>query len=119
MEIGEISGDETVVNDEQGFSVGYSGIQLNSPVERRFIFSVWSKPQCDHTIYSYYYFASEIGKWNLMVSGIRPKQKENYFQGYILLLKILETTEMIFFKAEYGNQWICTPSGTWIELTKC
>jgi hypothetical protein len=25
-----------------GFSGGYSGIQLNSPVERRFIFSVWS-----------------------------------------------------------------------------
>ncbi|MEO9021748.1 MAG: DUF3472 domain-containing protein [Ginsengibacter sp.] len=159
-----------------GFSDGYSGIQLNSPVERRFIFSVWSnystndpkeipadyaitlikkgkdvftgefgnegsgghshlvypwkqgvtnkiligaKPQGDHTIYSCYYFAPENGKWNLMAIWDKTKTGGKYFSGLYSFVENFGSNGNDFFKAEYGNQWVCTPSGTWIELTKC
>jgi hypothetical protein len=159
-----------------GFSGGYSGIQLNSPVERRFIFSVWSnystndpkeipadyaitlikkgkdvftgefgnegsgghshlvypwkqgvtykiligaKPQGDHTIYSCYYFAPEDGKWNLMAIWDKTKTNGKLFSGLYSFVENFGSNGNDFFKAEYGNQWVCTSSGTWIELTKC
>lgn len=152
-----------------GFSGGYSGIQLNSPVERRFIFSVWSnyntnnpkeipadyaitlikkeknvftgefgnegsgghshlvfpwkqgitykiligaKPKGDHTIYSCYYFAPENGKWNLMAIWDKTKTEGKYFSGLYSFVENFGSNGDDFFKAEYGNQWVCTPSGT-------
>ena len=159
-----------------GFSGGYSGIQLNSPTERRFIFSVWSnfntndpkeipsdyaitlikkgkdvftgefgnegsgghshlvytweqgvtykiligaKPQGDHTIYSCYYFAPENGKWNLMAIWDKTKTDGKNFSGLYSFVENFGSNGNDFFKVEYGNQWVCTPSGTWIELSKC
>ena len=159
-----------------GFSGGYSGIQLNSPTERRFIFSVWSnystndpkeiqadyaitlikkgtdvftgefgnegsgghshlvfpwkqgvtykiligaKPKGDHTIYSCYYFAPENGKWNLMAIWDKTKTDGKLFSGLYSFVENFGDNGNDFFKADYGNQWICTPSGTWIEMTKC
>lgn len=159
-----------------GFSGGYSGIQLNSDTERRFIFSVWSnyntndpkeipkdyavtlikkgknvyaddfgnegsgghshlvfpwkqgvtykiligaKPVGDHTIYSCYYFAPENKKWNLMAVWDKTKTGGKLFSGLYSFVENFGSNGNDFFKAEYGNQWICTPSGTWIELTKC
>lgn len=159
-----------------GFSDGYSGIQLNSATERRFIFSVWSnyktnnpneipkdyavtlikkgegvvaddfgnegsgghshlvfpwkqgetykiligaKPAGDHTIYSCYYFAPENGKWELMAVWDKTKTGGKLFSGLYSFVENFGGNGNDFFKAEYGNQWICTPSGTWIELTKC
>jgi hypothetical protein len=159
-----------------GFSGGYSGIQLNSPTERRFIFSVWSnystnnpkeipadyainlvkkggkvftgefgnegsgghshlvfpwkngvtykmligaKPAGDRTIYSCYYFAPENGKWNLMAVWDKTKTGGKLFSGLYSFVENFGSNGNDFFKAEYGNQWVCTPSGTWIELTKC
>ncbi|MEO8820345.1 MAG: DUF3472 domain-containing protein [Ginsengibacter sp.] len=159
-----------------GFSGGYSGIQLNSPTERRFIFSVWSnystndpkeipadyaitlikkgkdvftgefgnegsgghshlvfpwkqgvtykiligaKPKGDHTIYSCYYFAPENGKWKLMAIWDKTKTDGKLFSGLYSFVENFGPNGNDFFKADYGNQWVCTPSGTWIELTKC
>jgi hypothetical protein len=159
-----------------GFSGGYSGIQLNSPTERRFIFSVWSnystnnpkeipadyainlikkggkvftgefgnegsgghshlvfpwkngvtykiligaKPAGDHTIYSCYYFAPENGKWNLMAIWDKTKTDGKLFSGLYSFVENFGSNGDDFFKAEYGNQWVCTTSGTWIEMTKC
>lgn len=159
-----------------GFSGGYSGIQLNTVTERRFIFSVWSnyntdnpneipadyavtllskgkdvftgefgnegsgghshlvfpwkqgttykiligaKPKGDHTIYSCYYFAPENGKWELMAIWDKTKTDGKLFSGLYSFVENFGSNGNDFFKAEYGNQWVCTPSGTWIELTKC
>jgi hypothetical protein len=159
-----------------GFSGGYSGIQLNSANERRFIFSVWSnystndpkeipadyaitlikkgkdvftgefgnegsgghshivfpwkngatykiligaKPAGDHTIYSCYYWTPESGKWNLMAIWDKTKTGGKLFSGLYSFVENFGSNGNDFFKADYGNQWVCTPSGTWIELTKC
>lgn len=159
-----------------GFSGGYSGIQLNSATERRFIFSVWSnystndpkeipadyaitlikkgkdvftgefgnegsgghshivfpwkngatykiligaKPAGDHTIYSCYYWTPESGKWKLMAIWDKTKTGGKLFSGLYSFVENFGSNGNDFFKADYGNQWVCTPSGTWIELTKC
>lgn len=159
-----------------GFSGGYSGIQLNSKTERRFIFSVWSnystddpkeipadyavtllkkgknvftgefgnegsgghshlvypwkqgvtykiligaKSAGDNTIYSCYYFAPEVGKWSLMAVWDKTKTGGKLFSGLYSFVENFGSNGSDFFKADYGNQWVCTTSGTWIELTKC
>ena len=159
-----------------GFSGGYLGIQVNSPVERRIIFSVWSnyntndpkqipseyavklikkgpevnsgdfgnegsgghshlvfmwKPDVtykfllgaksagDHTIYTAYYFAPENGSWKLIAQWDKTKTGGKLFSGLYSFVENFGPNGNDYFKARYGNQWICTPSGTWIELTKC
>src|SRR6185312_7344339 len=150
-----------------GFSGGYSGIQLNSETERRFNFSVLSnyntndpkeipkdyaitlvkkgknvyaddfgnegsgghshlvfpwkngatykiligaKPAGDHTIYSCYYFAPENGKWNLVAVWDKTKTGGKLFSGLYSFVENFGSNGNDFFKAAYGNQWVCTPS---------
>ena len=159
-----------------GFSGGYLGIQVNSPTERRIIFSVWSnyntddpkqipseyavklvkkgaevnsgdfgnegsgghshlvfmwkpgvvykfllgaKPSGDHTIYTAYYFAPENGAWKLIAQWDKTKTGGKLFSGLYSFVENFGPNGNDYFKARYGNQWICTPSGTWIEMTKC
>lgn len=159
-----------------GFSGGYMGIQLNSPTERRIIFSIWSnyntndpkeipadyaitlikkgkdvftgefgnegsgghshlvfpwkqgvtykmlvgaKPAGDHTIYTAYYYAPQNGKWNLIAQWDKTKTGGKLLSGLYSFVENFGPNGNDFFKADYGNQWVCTPSGTWIEMTKC
>jgi len=159
-----------------GWHRGYFGMQVNSPTERRIIFSVWdsgneavdrnkvgeedrvrllakgegvyagdfgnegtgghshlkymwktgqkqrfivtAKPtDATHTIYSGYYFHPDKKQWVLISSWKAPKEggylrrlysfSENFGGGNGHLLR----------KALYGNQWIRTAEGKWIELT--
>jgi len=158
-----------------GWHRGYFGMQVNSPTERRIIFSVWDsgnegvdrkrvadenrvtlvakgegvvsgdfgnegtgghshlkfpwrtgEPQrfvvtakpvdATHTIYSGFYFRPDTKQWMLLSSWKAPKEggwlrglysfSENFGGGNGHLLR----------KALYGNQWIRTDSGAWIEI---
>jgi len=80
---------------------------------------IGAKPAGDRTIYSCYYFAPENGKWNLMAVWDKTKTGGKLFSGLYSFVENFGSNGNDFFKAEYGNQWVCTPSGTWIELTKC
>ena len=159
-----------------GFSDGYMGIQLNSPVERRIIFSVWSnyntndpkeipadyaitlvkkgkgvfsgefgnegsgghshlvynwnqgvtykmllgaKSAGDHTIYTAYYLAPENKSWQLIAQWDKTKTGGKLLSGLYSFVENFGPNGNDFFKAEYGNQWICTANGTWMELIKC
>ena len=158
-----------------GWHRGYFGMQVNSPTERRIIFSVWdsgdeaqdrkkvgdenrvklvgkgegvftgdfgnegtgghshlktmwktgekqrfivtAKPIDKSTIFSGYWFQPEQQKWMLISSWKAPKEggwmrgvhsfSENFGGSNGHLLR----------KARYGNQWIRTPDGKWMELT--
>ncbi|MEZ5347321.1 MAG: DUF3472 domain-containing protein [Pyrinomonadaceae bacterium] len=159
-----------------GFADGYFGIQVNSPSERRVLFSVWSPYQTDDpssipaeyrvrtlkkgedvtaqnfggegsggqsfrrfmwragtryrfllkaepagnnfTDYTAYFFAPEIGRWELMASFRRPKTN-TYLRG---LYSFLEN-----FRPEMGassrrvlfeNQWVGYTDGRWYELAQ-
>jgi hypothetical protein len=159
-----------------GWHRGYFGMQVNSPTERRIIFSVWdsgneavdrnkvgeedrvrliakgedvyaggfgnegtgghshlkymwktgqkqrfivtAKPTDEtHTIYSGYYFHPDKKKWILISSWKAPKDG-GYLRGlYSFSENFGGANGHLLRKALYGNQWIRTATGKWIELT--
>lgn len=159
-----------------GWHRGYFGMQVNSPTERRIIFSVWDSggeakdrkkvdkenrvtliakgvgvdagdfgnegtgghshlvypwktgekqrfvitatPVDDlHTIYSGYYFQPQEKKWMLIASWKAPKDG-SYLRGlYSFSENFGGANGHLRRKALYGNQWIRTSAGKWIELT--
>lgn len=157
-----------------GFSGGYFGIQINSPVERRVLFSVWSafstddpkkipeeymvklvkkgagvtvndfgnegsggqsylrfdwkaettykfllqgKPSGDHTVYSAWFFDPATSEWKFMATWDKPKAGK-YLSGLYSFVENFGSNGDDLFKARYGNQWVRTAGGHWIELTK-
>ena len=159
-----------------GWHRGYFGMQVNSPTERRVIFSVWdsgnesvdrqkvdaenrvtlvakgegvyagdfgnegtgghshlvyswktgqvqrfivtAKPvDGTHTIYSGYYFHPDKQRWVLISSWKTPKEG-GYMHGlYSFSEDFGGANGHLRRKALYGNQWIRTTDGHWLELT--
>lgn len=159
-----------------GWHRGYFGMQVNSPTERRIIFSVWdsggeavSREQVadenrvkllgkgegvftgdfgnegtgghshlkylwqtgekqrfivtaqptneTFTIFSGYWFHPEKQEWMLISSWRAPKEG-GYLRGlHSFSENFGGSSGHIVRQALYGNQWIQTPAGKWIELT--
>ncbi|HLX94041.1 MAG TPA: DUF3472 domain-containing protein [Puia sp.] len=161
--------------ETNGFSDGYSGIQINSDTERRFIFSVWSnyrtdnpkeipeeyavklvkrgrgvfadqfgnegsgghshlvfpwrngttykilvgaKPSGDHTIFTAFFFAPEIGSWQLISQWDKAMTHGKLLTRLYAFVENFGPNGNDYFKAYYGNQWVCNTAGDWIELKK-
>ena len=159
-----------------GFGEGYFGIQVNSPSERRILFSVWSPFKTDKpsdipedqkiillkkgdnvttgafgnegsggqsyrrynwiagntyrfllkgapsennsTDYTAYFFAPEIGQWELIASFRRPKTTTWLKRPHSFLENFNPAYGNISRRANYSNQWVCNTEGKWIELKK-
>ena len=159
-----------------GWHRGYFGMQVNSPTERRIIFSVWdsggeavdrNKVADDdrvtlvakgedvysgsfgnegtgghshlkfpwktgerqqflvtadpvdetHTVFAGYYFRPDKKEWMLISSWRAPKEGK-YLRGlYSFSENFAGQNGHVLRKALYGNQWIRTAAGEWIELT--
>ena len=159
-----------------GWHRGYFGMQVNSPTERRIIFSVWDSgneaidrdkveaenrvrlmgkgegvyagdfgnegtgghshlkfmwktgqtqrfivtaepTDATHTIYSGYYFRPDLKEWMLISSWKAPKEG-GYLRGlYSFSENFGGANGHVLRKALFGNQWIRTDQGQWIELT--
>ena len=80
---------------------------------------IGAKAAGDHTIYSCYYLAPENKNWRLMAIWDKTKTGGKLFSGLYSFVENFGENGNDFFKAEYGNQWVCTTSGNWIELTQC
>ncbi len=159
-----------------GWHRGYFGMQVNSPTERRIIFSVWdsgneavdrdkvadenrvrlvakgeevyagdfgnegtgghshmkylwktgelqrflvtAKPiDATHSIYSGYYFHPDKKQWVLISSWNAPKEGGYLRRLYSFSENFGGANGHLLRKAFYGNQWIRTADGLWIELT--
>lgn len=158
-----------------GWHRGYFGMQVNSPTERRIIFSVWdsgnegvdrnkvaaenrvnlvgkgegvytgdfgnegtgghshlkymwktgekqrflvtAKPDdATHTTYSGYYFHPEKKEWFLISSWRAPKEG-GYMRGlHSFSENFVGDNGNVVRKALYGNQWMRTADGPWIEV---
>lgn len=159
-----------------GWHRGYFGMQINSPTERRIIFSVWdsgnegvsrdkvadddrvklvakgegvssgdfgnegtgghshmvfdwktgekqrflvtAKPvDATHTIFSGYYFRPDKHEWMLISSWKAPKDG-GWLRGlYSFSENFGGSNGHLRRKALFGNQWIRTSEGKWIEVT--
>lgn len=184
IEVEAFSCDVTAVEDPvttyymaTGWHRGYFGMQVNSPTERRIIFSVWdsgdeavsrdkvaddnrvklvdkgegvftgdfgnegtgghshlkvmwktgekqrfvvtAKPvDRTYTIYSGYWYRNDEQKWMLISSWKAPKEG-GYMRGlYSFSENFGGETGHLYRKALFGNQWIRTSAGQWIELTE-
>ena len=160
-----------------GWHRGYFGMQVNSPTERRIIFSVWdsgSKPQNrgkvadedrvtlvakgegvdagdfggegtgghgpplvypwktgekqrflvtakpvddSHTVFSGYYFHPDKQQWMLISSWKAPKEGGYLRRLYSFSENFGGANSQLRRKALYGNQWIRSSDGKWLELT--
>ncbi len=159
-----------------GWHRGYFGMQVNSPTERRIIFSVWdsgdeavsrdkvsdenrvklmgkgegvytgdfgnegtgghshlktmwkthekqrfivtAKPVDEtFTIYSGYWYLNAEQKWMLISSWKAPKEGRYMTGLYSFSENFGGDTGHLHRKALFGNQWIRTAEGKWIELT--
>jgi hypothetical protein len=159
-----------------GWHRGYFGMQVNSPTERRIIFSVWdsggeavdrkkvddvnrvqlvakgdgvysgdfgnegtgghshlkywwktgekqkflvtAEPISEtHTVYAGYYFHPDSKSWMLISSWKAPKEG-GYMRGlYSFSENFIGRNGNVLRKALYGNQWIRTAAGDWLEVT--
>ena len=159
-----------------GWHRGYFGMQVNSPTERRIIFSVWDSgneevsrskvgesnrvtlvakgegvnsgdfgnegtgghshlkyawktgerqqflvtatpTNTTHTVFAGYYFHPERREWMLVSSWNAPKDG-GWLKGlYSFSENFVGSNGHLVRKARYGNQWIRTDTGRWIELT--
>ena len=79
---------------------------------------VGAKAAEDHTIYTAWYFAPENREWRLVAQWDKAKTGGKLLSGLYSFVENFGDNGEDFFTARYGNQWICTPSGNWIELTK-
>ena len=72
----------------------------------------------DHTIFTAYFYAPEKRKWLLIASFSRP-ETHTYLKGLYSFLENFDPQQgPVKRMAYYGNQWICTDKGQWIELNK-
>ena len=159
-----------------GWSRGYFGMQVNSPTERRIIFSVWDaggghndrskvdpenctllvakgedvnaggfggegsgghshfvfpwktgekqrfivevkQAENKHTIYSGFWFHPEKKQWMLIASWNAPKDGHWLDGLYSFSENFGGDNGNLRRKALFGNQWVRTAEGKWIELT--
>ena len=82
-------------------------------------FIVTARPtDAAHTIYSGFYFHPEKKQWMLISSWKTPKEG-GYLRGlYSFSENFGGSNGHLRRKALYGNQWVRTPAGEWIEQTK-
>ncbi|MBP6672269.1 MAG: DUF3472 domain-containing protein [Bacteroidetes bacterium] len=71
----------------------------------------------DHTVFTAYFFAPEMNRWQLIASFRRPATRTYLTRLHSFLENFEPSTGYISRKACYGNQWIRNSGGEWKPLT--
>ncbi|MHA4808859.1 DUF3472 domain-containing protein [Flavitalea flava] len=80
---------------------------------------VGAKPAGDHTIFTAWYFAPENSEWRMIAKWDKSKTGGKLLSHLYAFVENFGPNGNDYFKCDYGNQWVCTPSGTWMEMTDC
>ncbi|MCP4604875.1 MAG: DUF3472 domain-containing protein [Proteobacteria bacterium] len=72
----------------------------------------------DSTEFTAYFYAPEIGKWELIARFRRPKTDTHLTRMHSFLENFITATGQFSRKGLYGNQWIYDTAGHWYELTQ-
>ena len=70
------------------------------------------------TDYAAYFYAPEIGTWELIASFRRPKTDTYLTRPHSFLENFITGTGQFSRKGMYSNQWVYDTAGMWHELTK-
>ncbi|RAJ06986.1 uncharacterized protein DUF5077 [Chitinophaga skermanii] len=71
-----------------------------------------------HTKYTGWFYAPEAGNWKLIAEWDKAMTQGKLLSGLYSFVENYASNGNDFFKARYGNQWVRTVNGTWIELNK-
>lgn len=116
-----ISKGNTVYVGEFGFegAGSQSYLKYNWKTETTYKFLLTAKPMDNNiTNFSAYFFDEENAKWILIATFSRPKTV-SYLNGLYSFLENLDPeTGNVERTGLYGNQWIRTVGGDWIEIEK-
>lgn len=81
-------------------------------------FLLQAQPEGDGTIYTAWFFAPEISRWNLVASWRRPRGATRLTSLYSFLENFIPETGNKERHALYGNAWVRDTAGQWTELTQ-
>ncbi|GMV98084.1 MAG: hypothetical protein AMXMBFR83_24370 [Phycisphaerae bacterium] len=97
---------------------GHSHLKYMWKTNQKQRFLVTAEPtDATHTVYTGYYFHPEKKEWFLISSWKAPREG-GYLRGlYSFSENFNGSTGHMVRKALYGNQWIRTAAGRWLELT--
>lgn len=100
-------------------SGGQSFKRYNWKADTRYRFLLKGNPVGNNsTDYTAYFFAPEIGKWELIASFRRPKTN-TYLKGlYSFLENFKPATGSLDRKVLFANQWVGDVNGKWFEITQ-
>ncbi len=80
-------------------------------------FVITAQPEGTRTVFSGFYFHPDKRKWMLISSWSAPKEG-GYLRGmHSFSENFWGDNGHVRRKALYGNQWLRTPKGDWVELT--
>ena len=98
---------------------GQSYLKFNWQAGTTYKFLTHGKPDgTGSTIYTSWFFAPEVGKWQLMASFKRPKIN-TYLTSFHGFLENFEPENgYMVRKALWSNQWVRLTNGTWNEVTE-
>lgn len=70
-----------------------------------------------NTIYTAYFYATDDKEWRLIASFLRPQTDTWYTNAYSFLENFAPNQGYITREVEFGNQWIVTNKGKWVEIS--
>ena len=100
-------------------SGGQSYMLYNWKAGTTYKFLIRAKPGADdHTTYTAWFFAPELGKWQLIASFSRP-QTSTYLKHLHSFLENFEPEQGTITREVYFNkEWIADEKGKWAEINK-
>lgn len=100
-------------------SGGQSYRVYNWKAGNKYRFLLGAKPTKNNsTDYTAYFFAPEIGKWELIASFRRPKTSIYITRPHSFLENFMTEMGQFTRKATYKNQWLRNTDGKWFEMTE-
>lgn len=98
-------------------SGGQSYLRYNWKAGNTYKFLLHGAPQNDNTTtYTAYFFAPELGKWQLIASFNRPKTNTYLKRFHSFLENFIPEQGDKSRKVLFNNQWYCDEKGNWFEI---
>ncbi len=103
---------------------GHEGTGLHShwvypwKAGRTYRFAVRAEPTGKNTAYTAFFYVPEAGKWKSIASFLAPKDGGYLGHLYSFIENFGGRNGCLERKAFFGNQWVRTADGKWIELKK-
>ena len=98
-------------------SGGQSYLRYNWIAGNTYKFLLHGAPEKDNsTTYTAYFFAPELGQWQLIASFNRPQTNTYLKRFHSFLENFIPEQGDLSRKVVFDNQWYCDAKGNWVEL---